>query len=261
MSLLISTVLSGSRNRLAPLDELPCTMPGMRRPVLGADQQDVAAVAVGDDLFLQVLGRVARPQVALERAPQPRPLLPQPVADRAERRAGVVEHVARSGRWPAGRPRFPARRTRSRADERQQSRVGRPGLAPDGVGALVHGFEERGQAEQPQRFEGPALDIAAPRVSTMSAGARSGNPGVSVRNRTASRREFEARRHGAPARRGDERRRAARRPGASARGCAGRRRRDRTRAPSGLPVACDRRQAGDAELPGFRDRRLWNLVS
>ena len=28
-SLLISTVLRGSRNKLAPLDELPCTMPGM----------------------------------------------------------------------------------------------------------------------------------------------------------------------------------------------------------------------------------------
>ena len=29
MSLLISTVLSGSRNRLAPLAELPWTMPGI----------------------------------------------------------------------------------------------------------------------------------------------------------------------------------------------------------------------------------------
>ena len=29
MSLLISTVLSGSRKRLAPLPELPCTMPGI----------------------------------------------------------------------------------------------------------------------------------------------------------------------------------------------------------------------------------------
>ena len=29
MSLLISTVLSGSRNRLAPLVDAPCTMPGM----------------------------------------------------------------------------------------------------------------------------------------------------------------------------------------------------------------------------------------
>ena len=29
MSLLISTVLSGSRNRLAPLVDVPCTMPGM----------------------------------------------------------------------------------------------------------------------------------------------------------------------------------------------------------------------------------------
>ena len=31
MSLLISTVLSGSRNRLAPLVDAPCTMPGNRR--------------------------------------------------------------------------------------------------------------------------------------------------------------------------------------------------------------------------------------
>ena len=95
MSLLISTVLSGSRNRLAPLPELPCTMPGIAVAVLGPDDEHVAAVAIGDDLLLQVLRRVLAAQVRLERSAQPRALLAQPVPDAPQLRTRVVHHLAR----------------------------------------------------------------------------------------------------------------------------------------------------------------------
>ena len=67
MSLLISTVLSGSRNRLAPLVDAPCTMPGMPLRCSALHDEHVAAVALGDDLILQVLRRVLAAQVRLER--------------------------------------------------------------------------------------------------------------------------------------------------------------------------------------------------
>ena len=83
MSLLISTVLSGSRNRLAPLVDAPCTMPGIDAAVLGLDDEHVAAVPLGDDLILQILRGFLAAQIRLERAAEARPLLPQPVANRA----------------------------------------------------------------------------------------------------------------------------------------------------------------------------------
>ena len=67
---------------------------GDRGAVLGADDQHVAAVAVGDDLLLQVLRRVLAAQVGLERAAQPRALLAQPIADAPQLRARVVHHLA-----------------------------------------------------------------------------------------------------------------------------------------------------------------------
>ena len=95
MSLLISTVLSGSRKRLAPLDELPWTMPGIADAVLGAHHQHEAAVAVGDDLVLQVLRRVlvrggTTPACLCRRGPLP----PEAFADRLQLGAGVVDHLA-----------------------------------------------------------------------------------------------------------------------------------------------------------------------
>ena len=61
MSLLISTVSSGSRNRLAPLADAAVDDARNRGAMLGAHHQHVAAVAVGDHLLLQVL-RVSRPR-------------------------------------------------------------------------------------------------------------------------------------------------------------------------------------------------------
>ena len=95
MSLLISTVLSGSRNRLAPLVDAPCTMPGIAAAMLGLHDQHVAAVALGDDLVLQILRRLLPAQIRLERAAQTRPLLAQPVANHLQLRARVVDHLAR----------------------------------------------------------------------------------------------------------------------------------------------------------------------
>ncbi len=65
-----------------------------RGAVLGADDQHVAAVAVGDDLLLQVLRGVLAAQVRFERPAQPRPLLAQPIADASQLRARVVHHLA-----------------------------------------------------------------------------------------------------------------------------------------------------------------------
>ena len=95
MSLLISTVLSGSRYRLAPLADAPWTMPGMPLRCSALTTQHVAAVSLGDDLVLQVLRRVLAAQVRLERAAQPRLLPPQPVANASQLRARIVDDLAR----------------------------------------------------------------------------------------------------------------------------------------------------------------------
>ena len=101
MSLLISTVADGSRKSVAPLAELPCTMPGTLRAMLGADHQHVAAVALGDDLLLQVLRRVLAAHELIERLAQTLALLAQPIANRSQRRAGVIQDLARGVDRPA----------------------------------------------------------------------------------------------------------------------------------------------------------------
>ena len=158
---------------------------GNRRALLGAHQQHVAPVAVGDDLLLQVLRRVTGAEVALERAAQPRALLPQAVANGAQRRARVVEDLAGGVDGAADVSDF-ALEGGGAADQREQTREAVSGLAADAVYALVHGFEEGGEAEQADGFEGVALLARAARVSSRSAGPRNGMPGASVSRRTAS---------------------------------------------------------------------------
>ena len=80
---------------------------GNRAAMLGFDDEHIAAVPLGDDLILQMLRRVLAAQVRLERAPQPRPLLAQPLADDLQLRARVIDDVA-------GRVDLVARRRRSR---------------------------------------------------------------------------------------------------------------------------------------------------
>ncbi len=65
-----------------------------RRAMLGLDDQHVAAVAVADDLVLQIARGVLTPQIGFERRPQPRPLLPQVRAQAPQFRARIVVHLA-----------------------------------------------------------------------------------------------------------------------------------------------------------------------
>ena len=150
MSLLISTVLSGSRNRLAPLVDAPCTMPGIAAAVLGLDDEHVAAVALGDDLILQVLRGVLAAQVRLERAAQPRALLAQPLANALQLRAGVVDDVA------------------GRVDLLAHLRD----LALERRGAAAGRFEQRERSAA--RAGSPARDSSTESRNAASASSRSG---------------------------------------------------------------------------------------
>ena len=67
---------------------------GNRGSMFGANHQHVATVAVGDDLFLQILRGFASAQERIERGPQALFLSAQALADRRERRAGVVGDLA-----------------------------------------------------------------------------------------------------------------------------------------------------------------------
>ena len=65
-----------------------------RGPVLGANDEHVAAIAVRDDLVLEVLGRVAPAKERFQRRPQARALLAQAVADAGKRRTCLVGDLA-----------------------------------------------------------------------------------------------------------------------------------------------------------------------
>ena len=80
---------AGAAARAAVDDSRNC------RAMLAADDEDVAAVAVGHDLLLEILGRVAAAQVRFERSTQPRPLFSQAIAQCRELRAGVVDDFER----------------------------------------------------------------------------------------------------------------------------------------------------------------------
>ena len=64
-----------------------------RRSMLGADHQHVTAVAIGDDLFLEILRCLAAAQKRIERRSQALFLPAQAVANLRERRARVVGDV------------------------------------------------------------------------------------------------------------------------------------------------------------------------
>ncbi len=87
-------MLSGSRYRLAPLVDAPWTMPGIPLRCSVLHDEHVAAVALGDDLFLQILRGVFPAQIRLERATQPRALLAQAIANQLQLRARVIDDVA-----------------------------------------------------------------------------------------------------------------------------------------------------------------------
>jgi len=130
--------------------------PGDGRPVLGADDQHVAAVAVGDDLVLQVAGGVAPPEVRLERAAQAGPLAAQAVTDRSQLGARVVGHLAARVDLLADLRCLGLERG-SLLDQAPEQGEG-PGGPANGSPRLFDGVEEIGQAEQPGRLERAPFD-------------------------------------------------------------------------------------------------------
>ena len=163
MSLLISTVSSGSTNRLAPLAEPPCTMPGIAAAVLGAHHQHVAAVAVGDDLLLQVLRRVASAQErrrAWSAASR--------FCLRSRSRMLASAGLALSATSPDGSilRRTSAISPLNDATVRPAAAGSETARRPirDGAARLLDRFEVVGQAEQAQRLERAALDASASRI-------------------------------------------------------------------------------------------------
>ncbi len=125
-------------------------------PVLGADDENVPAVAVGDDLVLKVPRRVAAAQVGLQRVPQARALLPQPVANRPEFAARLVVHLAaRVDLLPDVSDLRLERRRHLGQGSQVHVAAGRP---TNGGARLVERRQEIGQPEQPDRLERAALD-------------------------------------------------------------------------------------------------------
>jgi hypothetical protein len=128
---------------------------GDRAAMLGFDDDHIPAVALGDDLVLQILRGFLAPQVRLERAAQARSLLPQPLADGLQVGAGVIDDLA--GRIDffahVGRLAF----ERRHAPARQIEQGKRSGCAANRQARLVDGVEEVGEREQPQRLEGASL--------------------------------------------------------------------------------------------------------
>ena len=131
--------------------------PRNRGAMFGADDDHVAAVAIGDDLVLQVFRRVAPAHVRLERRPQLRPLAPQPVADARERRARVVGHLARRIDLPADFGDFALER-RDPLDQLPQDREHRRRI-PHRRARVLDRFEKVGEAEQASRLERAPLDV------------------------------------------------------------------------------------------------------
>jgi hypothetical protein len=124
--------------------------------MLRLDDEHVAAAPFRDHLVLQVLRGVLPAQVRLERRPQARALLSQPLADVLQLVAGRVEHVA--GRIDlladlAGLALERSGAARGRLEVRKRSRG-----AADGRTRFVHGIDERRERQETRRLERPSFD-------------------------------------------------------------------------------------------------------
>ena len=144
---------------------------GDRGAVLGADDEHVAAVAIGDDLLLQVLRRVLAAQVRLERAAQARALLAQAVAQALQLRARIVDDLAGGVDLARGRRRSRARTTAA-SDDPAPSRgnAARWRRMPETVASI--GREEGGERRAVQRLERRVRRRRAPRGSPRARPAR-----------------------------------------------------------------------------------------
>src|SRR5204862_5581703 len=117
-----------------------------RAALFGLYDEHVAAVALGDDLILQVLRRFLAAQIRLQRAAEPCALLPQAFANALQRRARVVHDVAGRLNLFAGVSGFDLERGgRAARGLEDWERSRRP---PDGGARLVHRIEKRGERQQ-----------------------------------------------------------------------------------------------------------------
>ena len=125
--------------------------------MLGSHEQHEAAVALGDDLFLQVLRRLAAAEKRSEGVAQALSLLSQALPDRAELRRRAVHDLALvvDGRLDAGDLVLERPAPLDEGPERRE----RPGVRlPDGGARRIDRSEEGGEAAQLPRLEQPALD-------------------------------------------------------------------------------------------------------
>ena len=159
-----------------------------RAAVFGAHDQHVAAVAIGDDLLLQVLRRVLAAQVGLERAAQPRRCL------RSRSRMLFSSGLASSTTSPAGSI---LRRTSAISRSNDADRVGdraqdrKVPRAADARRRWRPPTRGSRESEQVRRLE---------RVpSTLSAVSRSSNPAAAWQRDLVRRRANRAARGGASA--------------------------------------------------------------
>ena len=157
MSLLISTVPEGSRKSVAPLAELPWTMPGTLPRCSARTISTIAAVALGDDLVLQILGVVLAAHELLERGAEARPLVAAAGRGCCATRAGVVEHLAAGIDRVAHRCDLGLEARRPRRDRAEDRK--RPGGLPDRRPRDLHRVEKVRERPQRQRLEQLPLDL------------------------------------------------------------------------------------------------------
>ncbi|OLD17633.1 MAG: hypothetical protein AUJ01_08710 [Acidobacteria bacterium 13_1_40CM_3_65_5] len=124
--------------------------------MLGLHHQHVAAVALGDDLVLQVLCRVLAAEVRLERRPQPRALLSQSIPNPLQLGTRIVDHVAGGIDLLAYLRRLIFERRRAAARRVEQRKRRRH--AADRRARFLDRVEKRRQREQPRRFERAPFD-------------------------------------------------------------------------------------------------------
>ena len=127
-----------------------------RGAMLAADDEHVPAVAIRDDLLLQVLRGVPAAKVGFERPAQPRPLLAKTIAQVRQFRTGIVDDVERRADLAPDIADLGLERRRGLGDRREQGKA-----APD----LAHGTAgdfDRGQkcrdVDERLRFEDAAFN-------------------------------------------------------------------------------------------------------
>ena len=128
---------------------------GYCRAVFRTHHQHVPAVAIRDDLLLKVLRGVFPAQVRLQRSPQPRLLLAQPIPNAPQLGAGVVHDLAGRIDLPTDIREFALERRRRLRHGAQDRK--RCAGAPNAGRRRLDRSEEGREREQRQRLQRPAF--------------------------------------------------------------------------------------------------------